>query len=251
MGNFDSIFAYSLAGGGSGTVTVPGGDGNNGLMKDLAANWSFDNAGNLGKDYSGNNNDLTVEGSPIAATGQAGGAVQTSVGNYFSRTNSTPFDTPRTQGFSFSAWYKIPTGAASAEQTVVAQYTDTPVDRAYRLVVTPTEAILYWVYNTIGGQVKAATHTTTIDTWYHIAVTHDPVAKKLQFYINAVKKEFTYPANALDATSEFSIGAHDNGNAGGDMLIIDDASYWAARVLTELDIVTLYNGGTPLTISDY
>lgn len=87
---------------------------------------------------------------------------------------------------------------------------------------------------------KLSSPSISLDTWYHIVIYHNGASSYI--YLNGT--QYSISLNAItDPAANLEIGANNiNHTTGG---YVDEVGIWN-RELTQTDVTTLYNSGTPL-----
>ena len=148
-----------------------------------------------------------------------------------------------TNDFTLSAWVK--TSAIGANQFVIDKSTSASVGNGYSLRILNTGKVRFWSY-AASGLVDSAT-TLSADTWYHIAATHDRSGAINKIYINGALDVSGASGTFNPTINNLRIGTSAVlGNPFGGK--IDSVSFYDSE-LSASDILTIYNSGTPTTIS--
>lgn len=249
-----------------------------GLTKNLRALWTFDND-LKNQSVLGSRIDASAQnGASIVASGGArGGALQ------LSRSNNQYISIPRsfiddnTSAYTVSSWCKATTLPAHGStdrhfimESMVNNHTGLPqastTGYAISLGISATtdaqKVNLQLFTETLDpkgvGSQQAPTRTaqggfdwdvdrSVFSNWSHIVVTFD--SNQLKLYINgALVKEHTLnPAAPIAETGGLIIGGHRSGTGRNFDGMIDEVAIWN-RVLTDAEIASLFNSGTPPAI---
>jgi hypothetical protein len=169
--------------------------------------------------------------------------------NYVTLPNSS-FDF--TGDFSISAWVKIPSAPSATGYIFQNDNYDVATSYGYGLNVKTNRTISFYVGSTDGTSTVTSTTVLALNTWYHVTVTRDSVAKRSDLYINGV---FEVQATNTNITIGYgtraiqpTIGAY-RGNNQGVLSVsnylngsVDALTIWNKKVSDD-EIVQLYNMG--------
>jgi len=216
------------------------------LTDGLVGYWSFDEGGGtVAYDYSGNNNNGTVYGSPNWVARNGGWALQLDgINDYVAVPNSASLNPPN--AITLAAWYKPVSFYGTGYDPVIDKaYISGTYMYQYHLAVTGDQ---YWHakaefgFNiTAGGayyEVVTEEHFWTPGTWYFLTGTYDGSAVKL--YVNgALISEEPASGTITDYGKPVYFGKFVNRN---DYLpgTIDEVRIYD-RTLSEAEICQLYN----------
>ena len=158
-----------------------------------------------------------------------------------------------TGDFSISAWVKIPS-APSTSAYIFSNYNfDTVTSYGYVLYLNTNRTMSFFVAGLAGSSTVTSTTTLALDTWYHVTIKRDSVAKRSDLYINGVLEAqvtntgltIGYGTRAIQPT----IGATRNNNQGvlttSNFLNgqVDALTIWNKKV-SDSEVTELYNAGT-------
>ena len=219
---------------------------NSTLWEELYSVW---NADNNALDSFGTNDGTLMNGTTFT-TGKIGQAFNfDGINDYVALPNSS-FDF--TGDFSISTWVKIPSVPSSVNQIFSNSNYDVATSYGYALAVNTNKTIRFFVGASIGSSIVTSTTVLALDTWYHVTVTRDSVAKSSSLYINGV---FEVQATNINLTISYgtraiqpTIGAYRGNNQG----VLSVSNYFNGQVdalniwnkkLTSTEIGELYNGG--------
>jgi hypothetical protein len=93
-----------------------------------------------------------------------------------------------------------------------------------------------------GGNYRNGTTVAALNTWYHVAYTYDPSSSNVGLWINGTREVNVTAADSNSGTTLY-IGAGFNAYHDGR---VDEVGLWS-RVLTSIEIGTLYNAGVGVT----
>jgi len=155
--------------------------------------------------------------------------------------------------FSISAWVKIPSTPSTSGYIFSNYNFDVTTSYGYVLYINTNRTISFFVGGLVGSSTVTSTTTLALDTWYHVAVKRDSVAKRSDLYINGVLEAqaintgltIGYGTRAIQPT----IGATRNNNQGVLTISnyfngnIDEVNLWTKQ-LTATEVTELYNSGT-------
>jgi hypothetical protein len=202
-------------------------------------------------DSSGNSRNGTNVNNVTFTTGKIGNAFTfNGSSNYVALPNSS-FDF--TGDFSISTWVKIPANP-SGWCGIFSNYNyELGSNLGYLIQLTTDRKIAFGVHSAVGSSNVYSTTTVALNTWYHITVRRDSVAKRSELYINgvfegeAINTNITigYGTRAIQPT----IGAIRTNNQGVLTTYnflngsVDGLTIWNKK-LTDNEILSLYNEGT-------
>ena len=202
-------------------------------------------------DTSGNARNGTNVNNVTFTTGKVGNAFTfNGSSNYVAFPNSS-FDF--TGEFSISTWVKIPSAPSAAGFIFHNGNYDVATSYGYGLRVNPNRTISFYISSTGGASTVTSTTTLALDTWYHVTVKRDSVAKRSDLYINGI---FEVQETNVNITIGYgtraiqpAIGAYRQNNQGVLSVSnylngqVDALTIWNKK-LTEAEITSLYNTGT-------
>jgi len=148
------------------------------------------------------------------------------------------------------AWVNIPNNTAT--RTIAANYHSGIGQRAWSLSIDASGSLRLRMSSNGTSDAKEI-HTTSFNVenngWHFVGFTYN-TANQAQIYVDGVK-ETTYSGtdgamtDIHNSTTDFSIAALRNGSEKylGD---IDEVTVWKNTVLSDANIVTLYNSGVPI-----
>jgi len=149
------------------------------------------------------------------------------------------------------AWVKI--ASTSVANTVAAKYHAGISQRAWSIAILGSGQCRVRMSSNSSSDTKSLTTTgaPTIDdnTWHFVGFTYS--SGTLKIYVDGTSYPYVGTDNPMttihNATTDLSIGALNNG---GDRLsgLIDEVSIWNTNILTDAEVVALYNSGTPIEI---
>jgi hypothetical protein len=202
-------------------------------------------------DTSGNARNGTNVGGVTFTTGKVGNAFTfNGSSNYVALPNSS-FDF--TGDFSISTWVKIPANP-SGYCGIFSNYNyELGSNLGYLIQLSTDRKIAFGVHGTGGSSNVFSTTTVALNTWYHITVRRDSVAKRSELYINgvfegeAINTNITigYGTRAIQPTIG-AIRTNDQGVLTTDRFLngsVDALTIWNKK-LTDNEITSLYNAGT-------
>jgi len=148
-----------------------------------------------------------------------------------------------TTAFTWSAWFYCT--AINRYNIIVDTATNSSTFNGYELfVVNSTNKIRFASYNST-DQIDSTT-TVSVNTWYHVAATHESGSDKL--YVNG-------SLEASGSASSFSVSNAANLRIGSSSIfnlyhqgLIDEVSFFNSA-LSASYVSTIYNSGTPADIS--
>jgi hypothetical protein len=159
-----------------------------------------------------------------------------------------------TGDFSISAWVNIPSAPSSAARIFSNDNYDVVSQYGYGLYVNTNKTISFFIGSSIGTSTVTSTTALALNTWYHITVKRDSVAKQSVIYINGVNEAqatntnlvIGYGTRAIQPT----IGAYRGNNQGvlstSNYMVsggkIDALTIWNKKI-TDDEITQLYNLG--------
>ena len=170
-----------------------------------------------------------------------------------------------TQSFTWSAYIKLFEPAATGDEAGSGIFGRAPADSEHN----PGSKILYVNGQTLGfdtgwvGAINASDPEIELDTWTHVAITHDVDLEAISIYMDgeAVLEEgepvieFEFPLDEFPEDEEFNGGMVNTGFRIGDGAIgffadpfpglIDNVAIWSVA-LNEDEIAALADGATPL-----
>jgi hypothetical protein len=159
-------------------------------------------------------------------------------------TSTGDFGSGAAKEFTISFWIKLP---VTNTTDALFHWANTPTSASVMVMIhTQASRIRYYVMGTTGYSPSIALST---DTWYHVVLTRTASDNTNRIYINGVEDT----ANASTGTSTTNESYADNvylmegfyGNMAGNM---DDFALFTTA-LSQSDITSIYNSGTPNDIS--
>jgi len=202
-------------------------------------------------DTSGNSRNGTNVNNVTFTTGKIGNAFTFNGSNNINLPNSS-FDF--TGDFSISVWIKIPVNP-SGYCGIFSNYNYDNIDNLGHILQLGSDRKVYFGVHsaTSGSSNVVSTTVLVLNTWYHITVKRDSVAKRSDLYINGVFEAqatntnitIGYGTRAIQPT----IGAVRINNQGTLSTYgylngqVDALTIWNKK-LTEAEILSLYNEGT-------
>jgi len=209
------------------------------------SHWTCDEVSSVRFDSNlSNTNDLTDNNTVVSSSGALNNSCFFTSANaeYLSITDADQVYLEGSYNFSFSFWIDMPTLGSG---TILSKWVSG--GQQYQLTVSATKIYLDWQNTSNQSNEIGATHGMSANTWYHFVVEINPTGGIGAIYKNGVAltlTDQTYNAGALRTGSEaFKIGALGSSYFDG---YLDEISIFN-RYLSEFEITTLYNGGTPLS----
>ena len=200
-------------------------------------------------DSSGNARNGTNVNNVTFTTGKVGNALTFNGGNYVGLPNSS-FDF--TGDFSISTWVKIPSAPSAAGFIFHNGNYDVASSYGYGLRVNTDRTIGFYIGSFGGTSTVTSTTVLALNTWYHVTIKRDSVAKRSDLYINSV---FEVQATNTNLTIGYgtraiqpAIGAYRGNNQG----VLSVSNYFNGQAdaltiwnkkLTDNEIISLYNEG--------
>ena len=187
---------------------------------------------------------------PSFTTGKIGKAFTFDGVNDFVALPNSSFDF--TGDFSISAWVKIPANP-SGYSVIFSNYNyDVLSNLGYNIGIGTDRKIYFGVQGAVGGSSVVSTTVLALNTWYHITVKRDSVAKRSDLYINGVFEaqatntnltinygtraiQPTIGGNRINNQGVLSVQNYLNGS-------VDALTIWN-KVLTNDEVSALYNSG--------
>jgi len=210
--------------------------------------------GDNANDTSGNGRNGTNVNNVTFTTGKVGNAFTFNGSNYISLPNSS-FDF--NGDFSISCWVKIPSNPSVVGYIFSNDNYDVATLYGYGLLVNPNRTIRFYIGTSLGTSTVISTTALVLNTWYHITVKRDSVAKRSDLYINGV---FEAQATNTNITIQYSGGANPRAiqptigaNRGNNQGVLSTSNYLNGSVdaltiwnkkLSDNEITSLYNSGT-------
>ena len=200
-------------------------------------------------DSSGNARNGTNVNNVTFTTGKVGNALTFNGGNYVALPNSS-FDF--TGDFSISTWVKIPSAPSASGFIFHNGNYDVATSYGYGLYINTNRTIGFYIGSLGGTSTVTSTTVLALNTWYHVTIKRDSVAKRSDLYINGV---FEVQATNTNLTIGYgtraiqpAIGAYRGNNQG--VLSVenyfngqaDALTIWNKK-LTDNEIISLYNEG--------
>jgi hypothetical protein len=207
----------------------------------LKAYWACEETSGVRYDSHGSN-DLTDNNTVLYATGIVGNACDFEASNseYLSRTTSLNDDLEFAGDYSASFWLKFET--LGNYGIYHRRY-----DKSY--MFSYINSVTYWRYFNSNDGVGWSSPATVSDslsagTWYHIVVTYDASAGKVEVFRNGTSQGSSSSADTSQDTggTEFKLG--DNEEANNYDGLIDEIAFFDT-ILTQSDIDDLYGSGSP------
>lgn len=220
----------------------------------LVGYYKFDSNGN---DFSGNNYNGSLGGTPIFSTGKVGNAidfVNNSSDNYVSIPTNNDFNFSTGSAdipFTICMWVKF--HSLSGSNIFFNKFKNSTPYSGYRMGLEGTLYLLkYQNDNTFSYRyIHSNSNPFVINTWYHICYTDTGVSGQELWYVNGVAISITREqggtyvhmgTNTADSAfgiSNWDLTADTNKHKG----LIDEAYIWKDRVLTPTEILDAYNLG--------
>jgi len=217
-----------------------------------ASHWSCDELSGVRYDsQSVNTNDLTDNNTVLYQTGLRGNACdfEKSASEYLSITDA---DQTSLEGntFSVSFWFKFE--SSPTDERPLSKWNNTSSQQSYEAYITSSAVGIQWYTTSNVNGWNQANYTISTATWYHYVATVDAPGSSAKVYINGVLATTTssnYPSDftVRNSSSAFNLGARSSSAIYFDGLI-DEITFFNT-VLTQGNVTTLYNGGTPLPYS--
>jgi len=217
------------------------------LTTDLVSFWELEEASGTRVDsVTGTANDLTDEGTVTSGTGKVGTAAQFLIANgeYLWRGDNAGLSI--TGDMSVSAWVNL----TAAGGTVCSKWLATGDQRSWACDSHGASNAWRFYVSNDGAATNVMTSAKTASTgvWYHIVLIHDATADVIKMYLNddGSPDSKAHATNIFDGIGRFQLGSRDEvGDLTG---LLDQVGIWN-RVLTDLEITQLYNGGNGLSFA--
>lgn len=213
------------------------------LCTDPLAYWKFEESSGIFQDSTVHNNDLTPNGSiGYQSPGKLGYSVSLfgSNANYLSNNGPLAINT-----VSWAGWIKI-TGVSTVPHYVFETFDSVNNGNGYRLLVSSTGYLAWttWISHTGSNIYWNGGGINLLDgNWHHIAATATGTSVKL--YIDGVASSVNTTTNVINVTGNGltlvgmgSVSVPTKSFEG----YIDELGVWN-RILTDAEILQLYNGG--------
>lgn len=233
-------------------AAMPAADGTPDLTTDLVAYWKLDETSGSRADSAGSNT-LADNNTVTSGTGKQGNAALFTLANseYLSISDNTALSMGN-RNVSFNVWVKMnskPAGNAS----ILAKWNYSGGTREYNIGYDGTADRFQFsvtsdgTNGTLGQAVANNFGSPSTGVWYNIHASYNAATDTLSIAVNdGTPNTASYSAGILDSTSQFNLGAMNNG---GDLWwdgYIDEVGIWK-RILTSTEITFLYNGGSGRT----
>jgi len=192
-------------------------------------------------------NDLTDNNTVGYATGLLSNACDFEYSNseYLSITNANQTNLNITSDFSISMWVKIESETGPGWQSFISNLSQSGGLSGYSLRWHNDDLFYTMIYDDSSGVAK--TYSTAYSTeWHHLIWTFTCSSKIYELYIDGTSQgELTGSICPTDGNNDFILGANGEGPGLYSDALIDEVSFFNT-VLSESDVTTLYNSGTPL-----
>lgn len=233
------------------------------LDDDIVAYWKLDEASGDAADSVGSNT-LTNNNTVAFTTGKLNNCADFESGSSESLSIADNAALSITGALTISMWVNHESLPAANATRTYAGKTDGANEISYRLAYRDDTAgsgnvgLTFFVSAdgaNIGGTPAIVNWVPDLATWYHIAVTYDPALganDRVNLFINGENQTLdagaTIDASIFDGDAAFRLGADDTGlYYDGKM---DEVGVWE-RALSPLEIMLLYNAGTPLAFAQF
>ena len=226
----------------------------NGLAANLAAYWKFDENSDgsqavdrIDATANGHNFIKVFDNVPSALGLDNRQAVDLSNNKGFTTSHHADFTVG--QNFSFSLWYQP--HSFNTYDYLFSKYI--PSAREYVLQINSSQVqLLLGEGNSNFIDTFSSGFNLQVNSWHHIVLAHDRDNQNLIFYVNNVKAiEPYYGTTGTLGTGVLAINGLSN-NAGVTANgLMQDVGFWSNRVLSDADVATLYNSGTPFSFDNF
>jgi hypothetical protein len=167
-------------------------------------------------------NNGTVYGASLTTdrNGNANSAFNFPTGNdYIVAPPSASLNTANYTGFTMSTWFYMTGIVSGSYNPHIFHIADITPDNSYGIIyVKSTQKLHYlnWKGSTLSAQVALNSSTSAaLNTWYHVAVTHDHVTNAVKMYVNGVLEAQTNATANFPVNPNLTIGRHrTNANSG-------------------------------------
>jgi len=177
----------------------------------LVGYWAFDEGqGTRADDYSGNENDGTLESSMTDddwVQGRVGGALGFDGSDDYVNTNLNTHFTPIT----ISSWVRLDTLDTGSDQRIIEKREAGIEVLGLNIKINTGIIEFFRIFDGGGGDWKTPTDTLTINTWHHVAVTYDDSSPSNDaiIYVDGVSQSLTETSRSGTAntnTDDYIIG---------------------------------------------
>jgi len=221
------------------------------LTSGLVGYWTFDGpdlSGTTALDRSGQGNDLTLTGGPIATVGELGQALSfDGVGDYLTRAHAAALEP---DDLSVTLWVKR-NGTQTANAQVLGKHCSVTASNiwSYALEFDGNGTALQWEIDDDQLTLPMVVSGAIADnTWTFVAGTYRNSTKTLELFVNASSQGTTVLPGARDkGTLDLNIGGYGT-CGGGDMKGQIDEVRVYNRALSAAEVTRLYGMGRALAV---
>lgn len=224
---------------------------NAGLLTGLVAHWPLNELSGDALDLHASN-DLSVSGA-VGNSSAVWGTVrdlESGSSQYFFHNDNATLSTGDVD-WSLSLW--INTESITNSQTFASKWNTTGNQREWILQYSTASARWEFTTSNDGSAVDLLSNNSVShanSTWFHLVIVHDATNNEKRLYVNNTKASKSYSSGVFDSTAQFRLGANQAFGQFHDGLM-SSASFWKNRALTDSEVTSLYNSGSPLPYSSY
>ena len=216
--------------------------GETGLLTDIVASYRLDEISGVRKDSSGNSRDLTDNNTVGSIIGKVDRAADFTASNseYFSLPDASLGGlSPGSSDFTISVWFNF---KSLSQQFLAGVWkTSGAAHREWLFQLDSSDKVNFFTSANGSSETSVKTSALSIDTWYHILVTHDNTGSSRHLYLDGTSVANDSNVTVYQGGGDFQIG---NTQDSTDFMdgYVDEFNFWA-RVLTASEIASLYNDG--------
>lgn len=210
------------------------------LYTNLLSYYKLDEASGNAIDAHGANN-LTDFNTVGSATGKIGNArdFNRAASEHFHAATSSEFSFGNTD-YSFSCWAYAETTSGVLRVLLSKRQTNVALSN-YTVYFNSDNTLDCWIGRTSGGVFIVEGPAISLNTWYHIIMSHNAATDTVRLVVNGTVYTGTYTGTpATPSSATFRIGAQNAGDYWDGL--VDEVGVWD-RVLTTDEEAALYNGG--------
>ncbi|MBC7767068.1 hypothetical protein H7Y21_03690 [Arenimonas sp.] len=218
------------------------------LSDKLVAFWNFNEINGTRQDNVHSNNLYEMGGQVLSSIGKVSSAAFFSGSNYFTINDNEELSAGKNKDFTIAGWVNL--DETISTQAMVLKFNSEQNQREYGIFYSGNE------HHFIFSLSSDGVHNTKLEskssgqvdpnTWYYVVAWHDSVSNTMNIQVNnGPVDSSTYTGGVYDGTSNFSVGAWNNGSKGLLKGKVDALGFWR-RVLSSEERSVLYKSGAGL-----